>query len=604
MKCSGSWCTAENGLTDEMMTQFKTKDGNWEHKNLTLKNVSNEDLKKLPALKDVLESLRCWDKCEAVTDLSPVATLENLTHLELRDMENLTDLSPIPKLKKLETLMLYSAKNLTDLTPLGELKGLKKLELYNAKKITDFSPLANLSELQRLYLGLLNYPDLEFLTPLNNLERLQFVAEPEDITDISPLAGKTQLKELHFNKADVTDLSPLKDAKNLEKLELSGTKVSDLSVLKELKKLTSLDLGYIQSESVDLEPVGELSELTYIDLTNSTSPDYSPLARCTKLERIEAANKSGFNSLDVIKALPHLKYLNLGANQNISEWSALAEMTSLEDLYLRKTSFSDLNLLAKMNHLDSLSISECTVKNAAAIATLPKLRYLNIDGTQGIDDITIFKNLAQIDRLNLRHKKDQFPQEQVDLLNQTKDAAKKLKKVFEEKFVNNRKEWYLIDNEECTVKIEDGRYIFDHKREKGAWFAWKSPEIDPQKDFLIEVTATKLSGVNKAYGLVWGLKDLDHRYQFGVANNGYYSYGKSENGTWQTLIDWTASDAINTEDASENKLSLRKVGEQLKFYVNDRYVAEVPFGSFFGPNVGFVVHDTMQVAFDNFLVKN
>ena len=29
-----------------------------------------------------------------------------------------------------------------------------------------------------------------------------------------------------------------------------------------------------------------------------------------------------------------------------------------------------------------------------------------------------------------------------------------------------------------------------------------------------------------------------------------------------------------------------------------------PFEDFFGPNVGFVVHNVMKVAFDNFLVKN
>ena len=120
-----STCTATNGLTDVMITQFNAKDGSWEHERLMLNNVANEDLKKLPAMNQKLKTLTFWDTSENVTDITPLAQLTNLTKLECRNLVNLADISPIAKLKMLESLDLYNLQKLTDLTPVGKLGGLK-----------------------------------------------------------------------------------------------------------------------------------------------------------------------------------------------------------------------------------------------------------------------------------------------------------------------------------------------------------------------------------------------------------------------------------------------------------------------------------------------
>ena len=425
MKCSFGSCTAQFGLTDAMITQFKTKDGNRDNTSLSLENVTNDDLKKLPALKDMLETLAFWSKGDQVTDLTPLAELQKLKKLQLREMGNLTDLAPVAKLKTLETLDLYALKKVTDLTPLGNLAGLQVLSLAVLGQPIDLTPLGKLTALKELRISQsVAYTSFNFLKPLNKLERLYFLAEPKDVIDISALAGKTTLQELTFSQAQIADITPLKGLTGLVKLALNGSKVTDLSALKGLKKLKSLELGYLATPNLDLSPVGELTELTYLNITNSTFKDYTPLTKCTKLESLEAKGTSGFDNLPVLGALPNLKRLSLWENKAIQKWDALTGLTNLEALHVGRTGFSDVNLLAKMAKLAELGMQNCTLTNFETLATLPGLTNLLVSGAQGIADISILKTAPKIDRLYIGMDQKQFPQEQLDALNKAKEDAK------------------------------------------------------------------------------------------------------------------------------------------------------------------------------------
>lgn len=172
--------------------------------------------------------------------------------------------------------------------------------------------------------------------------------------------------------------------------------------------------------------------------------------------------------------------------------------------------------------------------------------------------------------------------------------------LLEDDFTDNRNDWYEVDKDECMIKVENGKYVFEHKREEGYWLSWQSLEIDQNKDFDIEITMNKVEGVDYAYGLVFGLKDANNFYQYAITD-GYYVYGKLEEDTWHKLIDWTESPHINKGNA-ENTLSIQKEGNQIKFYINDQYVNEAEFGEFLGDNVGFVVYNKMRIDFEQILI--
>jgi Leucine-rich repeat (LRR) protein len=62
------------------------------------------------------------------------------------------------------------------------------------------------------------------------------------LSDISVLAGLTNLTNLYLNENQISDISPLAGLTNLEALGLNSNQVSDVSVLTHLTKLYELDL--------------------------------------------------------------------------------------------------------------------------------------------------------------------------------------------------------------------------------------------------------------------------------------------------------------------------------------------------------------------------
>ena len=196
-----------------------------------------------------------------LSDLSPLAGLTQLNHLELSQARNISDLSPLAGLTQLNHLELSQARKLSDLSPLVGLTQLNHLELYHASNLSDLSPLAGLTQLNHLELSQArNISDLSFLEGLTQLEYLNL--SNTSVSDLSPLAGLTQLEALNLSGAPVSNFSPLEGLTQLEYLNLSDTSVSDLSILEGLTRLTFL---YLSNTSVsDLSPLEGLNHL--IDL--------------------------------------------------------------------------------------------------------------------------------------------------------------------------------------------------------------------------------------------------------------------------------------------------------------------------------------------------
>ena len=87
-------------------------------------------------------------------------------------------------------------------------------------------------------------------------------------SDLSPLTGLTNLKELYVSGSDVMDLSPLRDLAGLEKLHLDDTGVTDLTPLTHLTGLT--ELWFTDTEVEDLSLAGTSGKCPPIPCEDST----------------------------------------------------------------------------------------------------------------------------------------------------------------------------------------------------------------------------------------------------------------------------------------------------------------------------------------------
>lgn len=138
------------------------------------------------------------------------------------------------------TLLNAEVLGVADLTGLEHAENLLELRLGDNQQISDLSPLAGLSNLRVLAAYQNRISDLTPLAGLVNLTDLDI--HHNQVRDVSALAGLTRLRRLKLRENPLRDISPLSALTGLEELILSVTAVSDISPLLGLRSLKKLDL--------------------------------------------------------------------------------------------------------------------------------------------------------------------------------------------------------------------------------------------------------------------------------------------------------------------------------------------------------------------------
>jgi internalin A len=97
--------------------------------------------------------------------------------------------------------------------------------------------------------------------------------------------------------------------------------------------------------------------------------------------------------------LTHLEELNLSGNQ-LTDISALIELTHLEELNLSSNQLTDISALKKLNRLFKLDLSYNQLTDICALKELTELRQLYLSNNQ-FTDISALKRLTYLYKLNL-----------------------------------------------------------------------------------------------------------------------------------------------------------------------------------------------------------
>ena len=198
----------------------------------------------------------------ATLGLSPGVVLTNHMMLNLRDLE-------------------VSNRQITDLTGLEHAHNLKRLNLDGERvgsyvisnEVSNLSPLLGLTQLTVLELGGNSLSDITALAGLTNLTQLSLGRN--SLSDISALTGLTNLTWLELYNNSISDISALTGLTNLTYLELWNNSMSDTSALTGLTNLTVL---YLSGNSIsDVSALAGLTQLTRLDLVNNSISDVSPV---------------------------------------------------------------------------------------------------------------------------------------------------------------------------------------------------------------------------------------------------------------------------------------------------------------------------------------
>ena len=176
--------------------------------------------------------------------------------------------------------------------------------------------------------------------------------------------------------------------------------------------------------------------------------------------------------------------------------------------------------------------------------------------------------------------------------------------LFQDDFSDPFSGWDRIQHEDYTIDYTDGSY----------WFYVKSPNILVRgqlgldlADVSVEVDATKLSGPTGEFGIVCRYDGATGNYYLlEVSDTGAYAIFKRKDDGWETLVDFTPTDAVRTGEAA-NHLRADCAGDTLTLYVNDEKVAEARDTDLTSGDVGLLAGASdqpgVEILFDNFVVR-
>jgi len=111
--------------------------------------------------------------------------------------------------------------------------------------------------------------------------------------------------------------------------------------------------------------------------------------------------------------------------------------------------------------------------------------------------------------------------------------------------------------------------------------------------FMLQATASYTGVPNNAYGLIFQLlpgEESDQLYVFNISGDGYYSVDKSGE-TFETLIDWTASELIDQTEGGTNTITVVGIDDSYDLYINGFWVDSFTDADLTGGTFGIVTEN-------------
>lgn len=174
---------------------------------------------------------------------------------------------------------------------------------------------------------------------------------------------------------------------------------------------------------------------------------------------------------------------------------------------------------------------------------------------------------------------------------------------FYDGFTSNTNGWNVVDNDNYSVALNNSRLRITRKK-SGGIFISRNVNINTSKNFIIETALSYTKATSSGlYGITFGRKNSANEFTFLLSTGGSYMFRKFDNNKYHKIIPFTESEAIKKGSYKTNKVKIVKSDNLLRFYINDQYVNEVPYESFFGNKLGYTVYHDQRIDVNYLDVK-
>ena len=271
------------------------------------------------------------------------SVLENLSALDLSGNKDITTVEFISTVNTYLARLDISGTSVTDLTPLAELENLTNLNLADME-LEDISPISGMSKLSHLDVSGNNLKNLDAVSALIYLEVFSAANNPLESTD--GISNCTILTHLDLSSTGISDISVIeKSAATLKQLYLDNNEISFITSISKLTSLTELSLDNNKIYSID--PLKEISTLSKLSLKSNQIINLSAISKNTNLSNLDVS----FNNISGTLDLSFLSYddytsLTLDISNNTYINGLVLPAISVEYADIRNTSISDLSTIA------------------------------------------------------------------------------------------------------------------------------------------------------------------------------------------------------------------------------------------------------------------
>ena len=241
------------------------------------------------------------------------------------------------------------------------------------------------------------------------------------ILPVSKLNGIEYFKNLeHLNLSmhNIEDISKLSQLTNLNHLELMNNKITNVDAL---RNLTNLNYLVLSGNKLQIENLDFLSNLTnletlYLNFDNygalSVDVDLSDISALRNLTKLKTLSISGSNLEDIspLENLTSLESIHFGYNK-INNLNPISNLTNLKSFSISRNSFdgeytvpiTNIDALSNLNKLRSLKLMHIQVEDLDALSGLTNLQSLEVSYDRNLTNIDGISNLTNLTWLELTH---------------------------------------------------------------------------------------------------------------------------------------------------------------------------------------------------------
>lgn len=175
--------------------------------------------------------------------------------------------------------------------------------------------------------------------------------------------------------------------------------------------------------------------------------------------------------------------------------------------------------------------------------------------------------------------------------------------IFFDEFLTNKNNWILVINENSFRKLENGylncwSYFTNDPQYWKSAFSLKKINVDEDKDFEIETSIKCTQYGVSSIPLIWGRNSKNlHTFYFGFTDKNKFQIIEFNDGEFN-IIKNSKSNYIKINDY--NKLTIRKFGNELCFFINEQLVDKMPYIKMPGKEFGFQAPSNTIIYVDFF----